>query len=319
MSQDKTKTSKTDGVFKNIHRRMSNFGKPSGTPKLPYETTSSVADQLPSSHSLSPLSSVKSNTKRRNDERDTRLISLDKLMDGAAIADKDRRWFEKINIAVRAKMNSSAYDPSHDFEHVQRVVMNAHRLWHAEKDREVFRNVDPLVVYVAAMVHDIGDGKYLSDELVKMETDEADQEQQRDFIESFIRESAPECPPYIWGPASHVAALVSFIREIRNPVMVAQQCAAYPALQLVQDADRLDGLGAVGIVRGAVYGGVTEPRGTGTVRRVVHIADERHARYPEMMKTRAGKKEAAKRWEAMKEIRNQIVQQANCEDVLEEY
>jgi uncharacterized protein len=197
--------------------------------------------------------------------------------------------------------------------------MNAHRLWHAEKDREVFRNVDPLVVYVAAMVHDIGDGKYLSDELVKMETDEADQEQQRDFIESFIRQSAPECPPYIWGPASHVAALVSFTREIRNPVMVAQQCAAYPALQLVQDADRLDGLGAVGIVRGAVYGGVTEPRGTGTVRRVVHIADERHSRYPEMMKTRAGKKEAAKRWEAMKEIRNQIVQQANCEDVLEEY
>ena len=189
----------------------------------------------------------------------------------------------------------------------------------AEKDREVFRNVDPLVVYVAAMVHDIGDGKYLSDELVKMETDEADQEQQRDFIESFIRQSAPECPPYIWGPASHVAALVSFTREIRNPVMVAQQCAAYPALQLVQDADRLDGLGAVGIVRGAVYGGVTEPRGTGTVRRVVHIADERHSRYPEMMKTRAGKKEAAKRWEAMKEIRNQIVQQANCEDVLEEY
>ena len=295
MSQDKTKTSKTDGVFKNIHRRMSNFGKPSGTPKLPYETTSSVADQLPSSHSLSPLSSVKSNTKRRNDERDTRLISLDKLM------------------------NSSAYDPSHDFEHVQRVVMNAHRLWHAEKDREVFRNVDPLVVYVAAMVHDIGDGKYLSDELVKMETDEADQEQQRDFIESFIRQSAPECPPYIWGPASHVAALVSFTREIRNPVMVAQQCAAYPALQLVQDADRLDGLGAVGIVRVAVYGGVTEPRGTGTVRRVVHIADERHSRYPEMMKTRAGKKEAAKRWEAMKEIRNHIVQQANCEDVLEEY
>ena len=128
MSQDKTKTSKADGVFKNIHRRMSSFGKPSGTSKSSYETISSVADQLPSSHSSSPLSSVKSNTKRRNDERDTRLISLDKLMDGAVIADKDRRWFEKINIAVRTKMNSSAYDPSHDFEHVQRVVMNAHRL-----------------------------------------------------------------------------------------------------------------------------------------------------------------------------------------------
>jgi uncharacterized protein len=169
------------------------------------------------------------------------------------------------------------------------------------------------------MVRGVGDEKYLSDELVKMETDEAKQGRQRDSIELFLRKAAPECPPYIWGPASHIAALVSFARELQNPVMIAQQCAAYPALQIVQDADRLDGLGAVGIVRGAIYGGVTEPRGTGTIRRVVHIVDERHARYLEMMKTCTGKKEAAKRCEAMKEIRDQIVKQANCEDVLEEH
>ncbi|KAG9195576.1 hypothetical protein G6011_00697 [Alternaria panax] len=316
MSQDQTKTSKTEGVFKSIHRRMSSFGKSSRTSELPYETMPSIADQLPSSNSSSRLSSVKSHPKRRNDERDTRLISLDKLMDGATVADKNRRWFEKINIAVRAQMNSSDYDCSHDYEHIQRVVMSAHRLWHAEKDHEVFRNIDPLIIYVAAMVHDVGDGKYLSDELVEMDTDEARQEQQRDSIELFIRKAAPECPPYIWGPASHVAALVSFTRELRNPVLIAQQCAAYPALQIVQDSDRLDGLGAVGIIRGAVYGGATEPRGTGTVRRVVHVVDERHARYVEMMKTRSGKREAAKRWEAMEEIRDQIMKQANCEHAL---
>ncbi|KAL1795875.1 hypothetical protein ACET3X_006099 [Alternaria dauci] len=317
MSQDKTKTSNTDKVFESIHRRLSSFGESSKTAKSPSETMSSVADQLGSSHGSTPLSSVKSDTKRRNDERDTRLISLDKLMDGTTVADKDRHWFEKINMAVRDKMNSSTYDPSHDYEHIQRVVINAHRLWHAEKDRDVFRNVDPLVVYVAAMVHDVEDRKYLSDELVEMKTDEAIQEQQRVCIESFIRKAAPECPPSIWGPASHVASLVSLTYETRNPAMIAQQCVAYPALQIVQDGDRLDGLGAVGVVRGAVYGPATQPRGTGTVRRVVHIVDERHARYVEMMKTRAGKKEAAKRWEAMKQIRDQIVQQANCEDVLE--
>jgi uncharacterized protein len=319
MSQDKTKSSTADKVFKSIHRRMSSFGKSSKSPKSPYETMSSIADQAPSSHDSSAFGLVENTPNHRNDERDTRLISLDKLMKGATVAEKDKRWFEKINIAVRARMNSSDYDPSHDYEHIQRVVMNAHHLWLAEKDREVFRHVDPLVIYVAAMVHDIGDAKYLSDELVKMETDEAKQEQQRDEIQAFIKKAAPECPPYIWGPASHVASLVSFTRELRNPVLISQQCIAYPALQIVQDADRLDGLGAVGIARGAVYGGVQEPRGTDTVRRVVHIVDERHARYPEMMKTRTGKKEADKRWENMEEIRDQIVKQANCEDVLEEY
>lgn len=319
MSQDKNKPSATDKVFKNIHRRMSSFGKSSKSSKSPYQTMSSIADELPSSQHSSAFSSVDSAPKRLNDERDTRLISLDKLMYGATVTDKDRRWFEKINVAVRTVMNSADYDPSHDYEHIQRVIMNAHHLWVAEKDREVFHNVDPLVIYVAAMVHDVGDDKYLSDELVKMETDEAKQEQQRDSIEAFIRKAAPQCPPYIWGPASHVASLVSFTREVRNPVFIAQQCTAYPALQIVQDADRLDGLGAVGIARGAVYGGVQEPRGTGTVRRVVHIVDERHARYLEMMKTRTGKKEAEKRWETVEEIRDQIVKQANCEDVLEEY
>jgi uncharacterized protein len=319
MSQDKTKTNKADQVFKSMHRRMSSFGKSSKTSKSPYKTMSSIADQLPSSHGSSSLSSFQNNPKRRNDERDTRLISLDKLMGGTVVADKDRRWFEKINIAVRTMMNSSDYDPSHDYEHIKRVVINAHRLWFVEMDREVFRNADPLVIFVAAMVHDVGDEKYISDELVKMETDDAKQAQQRDSIEAFIRKASPECPPYIWGPASHVAALVSFTRELRNPVFIAQQCAAYPALQIVQDADRLDGLGALGVVRGAVYGAVQEPRGTGTIRRTVHIVDERHTRYLEMMKTRTGKKEAAKRWEATKEIRDQIVKQAYCEDVLEEY
>jgi uncharacterized protein len=308
-----------DQVFKGLHRRMSSFGKSAKTSKSPIETLSSITDDLTSSHSPSPFTSSNSTTQRANNERDTRLFSLEKLTEGTAVTDKHKIWFEKINVAVRTLMNSSDYDPSHDYEHIQRVVMNAHHLWTNEKDRDEFRNVDPLVVFVAAMVHDVADEKYLSDELVRMEPDQAQQERQRDAIEAFIKKAAPECPPCVWAPAAHIASLVSFTRELRNSAFVAQQCLAYPALQIVQDADRLDGLGALGVVRAAVYGSEHEPRGTGTIRRAAYTVDERHSRYLDMMKTRSGKREASKRWDAMVEIRNQIVKQTDCNDVLEEF
>jgi hypothetical protein len=38
-----------------------------------------------------------------------------------------------------------------------------------------------------------------------------------------------------------------------------------------------------------------------------------------MMKTRSGKREANKRWDAMVEIRDQMVKHADCNDVLEEF
>lgn len=284
MSQDKTKTSKVNKVFSGIHRRMSSFGKSAHSPQSPQEPSSLIADDhsVSQSQSSSLFTSVISTNLQQDDQRDTRLFSLSKLIGDASINEKDKLWFEKINIAVRALMNSSDYDTSYDYEHIQRVVMNAHHLWHAENYRDEFRNVNALVVFVAAMVHDVADDKYLSDEAVRMETYNTKREMQRNAIEAFIKKAAPECPPYIWGPASHIASLVSFTRELRDPGFVAEQCIAYPALQIVQDADRLDGLGALGVVRAAMYGSFHQPRGTGTLRRVVHVIDHRLCKYPEI-------------------------------------
>ena len=197
--------------------------------------------------------------------------------------------------------------------------MNAHRIWQADKDKEEFRNVNPLVIYIAAMVHDVANEKYVTSGSDEDLTDFERQERQRDAVEAFMKQAAPHCPPHIWGPVSHIASLVSFFRELRNPEFIKQQCAAYPALQIVQDADRLDGLGAVGIVRGAVYGGAREPRGTGTMRRVIQVVDDSHSECVGLMKTRTGRKEAAKRWDTMMQIRDQIMDQADCNGVLEAY
>ena len=62
-----------------------------------------------------------------------------------------------MNLKVRKHM--SKYDNSHNYEHIQRVVANASRIWNS--DRSFARDLDPLVVFLACLVHDVGDHKYL--------------------------------------------------------------------------------------------------------------------------------------------------------------
>jgi hypothetical protein len=125
-------TGKIGAAFKGIHRRMSSIGKSTKSTKSynsPYEaykplpSVTSVPSLASSANSLA-ANFLSRESPHLHDERDTRLFSLDKL----EISDKHRKWFEAINMAVRDVMNSAEYDASHDYEHIQRVLMNANRL-----------------------------------------------------------------------------------------------------------------------------------------------------------------------------------------------
>lgn len=123
-------------------------------------------------------------------------------------------------------------DPAHDREHVRRVVANARQLATAE-------GADPAVVVPAAWLHDCvvvpKDSAYRT-RASQMAAERAG---------AFLREAGY---PTEYIPAiEHAIVAHSFSAGISPQTREAQ---------VVQDADRLDALGAIGIARTLMLGGV---------------------------------------------------------------
>ncbi|MDO6489988.1 MULTISPECIES: HD domain-containing protein [unclassified Cellulophaga] len=124
----------------------------------------------------------------------------------------------------------------HDWFHIERVYNNTMLL---AKDEAV----DLLVVALGALLHDIADAKfYNGDETVgpKMATD---------FLRSIqVDEKIID----------HVVKIIENI-SFKSGLKVDDATTAKPftslELQVVQDADRLDAIGAIGIARAFNYGG----------------------------------------------------------------
>lgn len=187
--------------------------------------------------------------------RDTRLLNLDALLCGVKPTEYNRTWFTRVNIAVREYMNGPDYDALHDYEHCVHVLGIAHSLW--MKERGAWE-MDPLVIFTAALVHDIGDGKYLKSAVQDgaLMTPEQQLERQHKIVHSFLTDL--EWPRHIADAAAEIASSVSFSLERNDPTHVQGVLRRHPALRIVQDADRLDALGEMGIARGALYGGVND-------------------------------------------------------------
>jgi len=118
----------------------------------------------------------------------------------------------------------------HDWFHIERVYKNAKLIAKGEK-------ADDLIVTLGALLHDIADSKFHNgDETVgpKVATEFLrDQEVSEEII-------------------THV---VKIIENISFKGGKEAQKFKSPELDIVQDADRLDALGAIGIARAFNYGG----------------------------------------------------------------
>lgn len=137
------------------------------------------------------------------------------------------------------------YDPSHDGQHLFRVSHLCRRI--LSSPQFVGRtDIDRQLVEMAAFLHDITDKKYATDE---------------------------RPPALVWGELFKKLEPLGFtdaerkrkLQEIVERVSYRHQLeeeslpncpARFPELDIVQDADRLDAMGAIGIARCIAFGSV---------------------------------------------------------------
>ena len=120
----------------------------------------------------------------------------------------------------------------HDWFHIERVYKNALLISEHE-------NVDSFIVSLGALLHDIADSKfYNGDETVgpKMATE---------FLKKQLVEDSL---------ITHVVNIINHI-SYKNSLSKNEKEFTSNELNVVQDADRLDAIGAIGIARCFNYGG----------------------------------------------------------------
>ncbi|KAJ1496450.1 hypothetical protein T484DRAFT_1874390 [Baffinella frigidus] len=132
----------------------------------------------------------------------------------------------------------AACDASHDWGHVDRVRRGALKI--AALERLADAGGDVLVVELAALMHDVRDYKYSGSDVAGV-----------DAARAFLAERG--VPDATVAAVCHVIEHVGFQKEKKEcgGAFPAGEAPLGPPTELacVQDADRLDAIGAVGIAR----------------------------------------------------------------------
>lgn len=135
---------------------------------------------------------------------------------------------EKVELHVKAQFIGQ--EGSHDWQHIERVRRTALGLQKQEGG-------DPLVIELAALLHDISDHKYNG----------GDFEEGQKVVLKLL--SQFDCPEELAIKVAAVVSVVSF-----KGALVMDSPTSLEG-QIVRDADRLDAIGAIGIARAFAYGG----------------------------------------------------------------
>ncbi|XP_050232687.1 uncharacterized protein LOC126681241 [Mercurialis annua] len=190
-------------------------------------------------------------------------------------------------------------DGSHDAWHVWRVRDLALSL---AREEGLSSNPDSMeIVELAALLHDIGDYKYLRDP------------SEEKIVEKFLDEEDVE--------ETKKMKILGIIKGMgfKEEITGDASCGLSPEFGIVQDADRLDAIGAVGIARCFTFGGsrnrvLHDPAVLPRLdlskeqymkkeeQTTVNHFHEKLLKLKDLMKTKAGKKRAEKRHKFMEEF-----------------
>jgi len=181
-------------------------------------------------------------------------------------------------------------EAGHDWFHIERVHKMALTINHVEKGNE-------LIVSLAALLHDIADAKFNG----------GDEE-----IGPF---KAGEFLKFIALPEAVILHVQDIIRNLSYKSSLGTITFHSAELDIVQDADRLDAIGAIGIARAFTYGGyknrvlydpeiapvleMSKEQYKNTQAPTINHFYEKLLRLKDLMKTQTGRDIAQKRHEFM--------------------
>ncbi len=136
-----------------------------------------------------------------------------------------------IDLTVQfVKKSLQGAESGHDWWHIERVWHNAILLSKTE-------DVDYFIVELAALLHDIADSKFHNGD------EEVGPKKAGDFLKSIGIEG------------SQIIHIQQIIRNMSFKSSLETLSFTSKEMEVVQDADRLDAIGAIGIARAFTYGG----------------------------------------------------------------
>jgi uncharacterized protein len=175
------------------------------------------------------------------------------------------------------------FDASHDFAHVRRVTDTAVVIWQRE---EAKHPLDLFMVVLGALLHDVEDKKYST-------TGESG----RSRIESAVL--AQNLSGNDAATIKKLVDGVSYSSEVEHPDQVLEIIEDIPELAVVQDADRLDAIGAIGIARCFTFGGA---KGVRSIDDSVQHFRDKLLKLEGMMKTETGRRMAKERSQRIRDF-----------------
>ena len=183
------------------------------------------------------------------------------------------------NVTSYVEQYMSNYDGSHDFNHIKRVLRLAQHI------QSRTPNTSLPIVTLSALLHDVGDKKYLK----------PGEDATRLIYDTLRSYGAGE---ELAETVQTICLGVSYSSEIKDPAKVMALIAQYPELAVVQDADRLDAIGAVGIGRTFAFGGA---KGRTLEDTIDHFSDKL-VKLEGMMKTDTARALAMERTERIRKM-----------------
>ncbi|ETI19314.1 hypothetical protein G647_09146 [Cladophialophora carrionii CBS 160.54] len=228
-----------------------------------------------------------------------------------SLSDEETGYIRQIYTFTEQYFQDPRFDASHDFAHVKRVVTNALTILKKVEDqrkRQALPALNPLSVILGALLHDVEDKKYVT----------VSAEQQAGSLRKAVTQVGLS-----ESYAEHIQLLVdgvSYSSEVKNPERVEKLIELIPELAVVQDADRLDAIGAIGIGRCFTFGGA---KGARSLSDSIQHFDDKLLKLEGMMKTDAGRAMARERssrirdfmgwWKDEVEVADQEVRQLDFE------